>query len=160
MDLPSSGVPQIMVWREAEAIFEKLFAASITAVGGGLYDVVLAQPSPNGALVAGDYISPLTSRATEITQAINDYFDSLGLGEIVDIATDVRGSRAFRRPRPDQGLTYYAGDPILVFIDDALGGTMFNRTLLSISRTTPTIPTTASEGPNGLVSGKIMINAL
>jgi hypothetical protein len=158
--LPSSGVPQLMLWNDEESAFEQLAVASVTDVGGSVYEVTLAPAHTGKTITVGDYVSPYSARLVEISEAIVAYFDSLGLGELVDLTTDMRAARAFRRPRPEQAASYYAGANLATYIEDALGGNLFHRVLSSISQTTPTLPTTVSAGPNGLTAGKLAIYAV
>lgn len=156
--LPSVGTPQIMIWDATRSMFEKLAVVSITPVSGN-YDVVLAR-APESPLVAGAYISPYSARIASLNAGINGYFDSLGPGELVNLATDMRAARAFRRPTPAQENPYRLDTGLLDFIAEALGGQLpSGSSIAAASLYEPTIPTTASEGPNMLVPGKIAVYA-
>lgn len=148
--------PQMMFWDSLSSAFVRLHVNKVVP-STGRYEVSL-HAAPASGIQVGQRISPYTKRHASITAAIEAYFDSLGPGELVDLATDVRASRAFRRPRPEVAAPYTVGAAILTYVSDALGGSL-PATLASVSRTTPSIPATASTGPRFLVPGHIGIYA-
>lgn len=156
--LPSVGVPEIMVWNNGTGRFERLAVVTITAAGGNNYDVVLAS-APVKTLAVGDYISPYTARNESVALGIQGYFDSLGPGEIVNLATDMRATRAFRRPIPQQRFPSDITTEIFEYIKDSIGSPISGSTIGAVSQTTPTIPVNVSQGPGLLVAGKIGIYA-
>jgi len=152
---PTFGTPQLMVWHALTSEFERLNVASVT-LNAGAYDVVLAT-APEVALLAGKWISPYSPRLVALSAGVVAYFDALGPGELVSLASDVRAGRAYRRPRPEVTAPYTVGSALLTYLSDALGGAVSSSRVESLSRTDPTIPATASEGPRLLVPGKFAV---
>lgn len=152
---PITGV-HLMVWNDATSAFERLIVNTVTDVGGGVYHVLLTS-APGKILALGDYISPATNRRDAIAQGANEYFDSLGPGEVVDLTTDVRGSVAFRRPIPSEEFPSRAGQSIITFISEALGSALADAQLDVISVSTPTVPTDPLDGPELIVPGKLNV---
>ncbi len=155
---PSVGVPELMVWNDATSAFERLAVASVTAAGGDNYDVVLAT-APEKTLVVGDYISPYTPRHASIARGVGGYFDSLGPGEVVDLNSDMRAARAFRRPIPQQNFPSSFTSDVVEFIREAIGSAIPGSSIGALSQSAPTLPATVSTGPGLLVAGKIGIYA-
>jgi len=153
--LPVSGIPQLMIWDRARSSFERLNVASVTEITPvSRYDVVLSA-APQASLSVGAVVSPYTSRLTSIASGIISYFDTLGPGEVVDLATDVRATRAFRRPPPDLRYPNQLGAEIVEYIREALGGSLGASSIIYPS-TLYTVPVaTISEGPYFLVPGNI-----
>jgi len=156
---PAGVIPQVMIWDTVLSKFERLNVQSVTAAGGGLYDILLTSAAAT-TIATGVRVSPDSARRIELGQAIEKYFDSLGPGELVDLATDPRAPRAFRRPRPEQEDTYQAGVDIIEFFRQALGGALAHGVIHTLSPTTPSIPATASTGPNMLVPNQIAVYPL
>lgn len=151
---PASTVPQLMVWDDTLSRFERLAVLSVT-LNLGLYDVVLSV-APTKALAVGDYISPYSTRLDAIGKAVESYFDGLGPGEAVDLETDVRAVRAFRRPSTDR-IPSGIDSGLLSHVGEAIGPSLASHTLDSVSVLTPTVPVTISAGPNLLVPGRVAI---
>jgi hypothetical protein len=151
-----SGVtqPSIMVWDDALSRFEEMHVFFASPSGGGLYTISLASPTAK-TLAVGDYISPMTARAGEIAETIEAYFDALGPGELVDLATDPRGHRVFRFPEPNEELPQRAGSAVTGVLQDALGGSLTSAALESISLAVPALPAEPIDGPDGLVLGRL-----
>jgi hypothetical protein len=156
--LPAVGVPEIMVWNEDTSRFERLSVVTITPATGDNYDVVLSA-APEKTLDVGDVISPYTARHEAVAKGIESYFDALGPGEIIDLSTDVRAVRAFRRPIPQQRFPYQITADLLDFVRDSIGSPITGSTIAASSVTTPSTPVTPSQGPNLLVPGKIGVYA-
>lgn len=155
--LPTFGEPQLMVWRAGASSFERLNVKTVTPNAGN-FDVELAiAPSPS--LGPGAWVSPYSPRLVALSAAVNAYFDSLGPGELVALDSDVRAGWAYRRPRPEVAAPYAVGSALLTYVSDALGGAVSSSRVESLSRTSPTIPVTASEGPRLLVAGKVAVYA-
>lgn len=147
--------PRMMIWNEADSRWEELDVDEVTSFGGGEYTVTLA--SPVGFVIAvGDYVSPFTERATLIAETIESYFDGLGPGEVV-ASTDIRFHRAYRFPLPTEEYAQRAGSALGSRISEALGVNAADVVIASISPTTPTIPTTITDGPNQITCGKMAI---
>jgi hypothetical protein len=117
-----------------------------------------ASGDERGALV-GDRLSPYTDRADALAESIEAYFDSLGPGEVVE-KFDPRYARAARQPRPAQQSPMRAGQSLLGYVVQALGGSAADAELTSISRTDPDVPTSATAGPNMVVLGQVSVSPL
>lgn len=155
----NNSTPELMVWHEALSVFERLNVASVTQnISDPLqYDVVLAS-APSFALAVGMFVSPFTYRIAAIAAGIEAYFDALGCGEVVNLQTDMRAPRAYRRPIPDVASPAQVSSEIVEYIRDALGGNLGGSTLDFASITQPSIGS-PSEGPFLLTAGKIGIYA-
>lgn len=155
--LPSgSTAPRIMVWTKSLSRWEELRVTSITDAGGGLFDVVLSSPAV-ATLVVGAFVSPLVRGYKLLGQAVERYFDSLGPGEVVNLTTDPRASRAARFPDPVERYPYRAGSAIVSVLQSALTGSITSGELLAISATVPTVPADPATGPSMLVAGNIAV---
>jgi hypothetical protein len=146
--------PKLMVWDDTLSRFESLAVESVNAATPVTLVVTLLHP-PNKNLAAGDVICPDTSLRDLIGETIESYFDSLGPGEVLNLATDPRGHRALRYPRPNEELPFRAGSSITSWLGDALGFALSNTQLLSISKTAPSIPTSPILGPRLLTVGRV-----
>jgi hypothetical protein len=161
VDLPAGGtVPALMVWDATTSRFEQLQVLSVVVNVGGpnLFDVVLSA-APTKTLAAHDWISPATERADLIDVSIENYFDSLGPGELV-APTDARWHRAFRFPQPTESAPQRAGSSVTSWIGDALGGSLSDATLAAVSVATPPLPADIRNGPKMLVAGRVSLSAL
>lgn len=155
--LPSgSAPPRIMVWTRAVSRLEELRVTSITDAGGGLFDVVLSSPAIR-TLVVGSFVSPLVRGYLLLAQGVERYFDSLGPGEVVDLTTDPRGSRAARFPEPVERYPYRAGSAIVSVLQGALTGSITTGEVLAISTSIPAVPADAATGPGMLVAGHVAV---
>lgn len=146
--------PKMMVWVLSTSRFVALDVLSVTSLGGGSFAVVLNTAQ---ALTAGDYLSPYTARLTLIAETIEEYFDSLGPGEVIDLDTDVRGHRAFRFPEPAEEAPYRAGLAAASRLSDALGSSAADAALPVISQSTPSLPAEVVDGPRLLTLGKFAV---
>lgn len=149
--LPSS-TPSLMVWNVGTSRFEILAVSSVTLSAGTVYDVVLSS-SPVTTLAVGLAISPGASRHATIAGAAEDFFDSLGPGEVVDLSTSTLAADAYRWPSPDEEWPQRVGTGLLTYIRDALGGASTDQDLIAVSVPIPTVPTDPSAGPNRLTLG-------
>jgi hypothetical protein len=156
---PPGVIPRVMVWNDAISRFEELHVASVTAAGGGLFDVSLSA-TPEKTLAVGDYISPATDVADTIGSTIEQYFDSLGPGEVIDLSSDLRRGRAFRFPKPNEEFPQRAGTGLLTFLEDALGVSLADSDQHSISTSLPAVPDDPATGPSLLVAGRVGIYPL
>lgn len=159
--LTGANAPNLMVWNDATSRFEELIVTQIEELTppSTTFQVTLTS-APAKTIAIGDYISPVTDRLLLIAQTIEAFFDDLGPGEIVDLTTDIRGARAFRFPIPGEEFGSRAGATVVTQIIEALGGTVSDGTLESISLTDPTLPTSISDGPNIVTLGKVSIHPL
>ena len=156
--LTAPDAPLMMVWDDALSRFEQLNVLSITDLGGGTFNVVLSV-APAKTLAVDDRISPFTDRLDIIAEAVEEFFDSLGPGEIVS-ATDLRFARAFRFPEPAVEFPLRAGQAIISVLVDALSGVAADAELTRISRNEPDLPANVSDGPNIVTLGRVNIYPL
>lgn len=147
--------PSVMVWNKARTEFEKLSISSITDLGSSTFHFLLTAP-PSFTIGSGDWISPSMDRRAIVSQAVADYFDALGPGEVVDQVNDVRGGRCTRFPFTDE-IPFRAGAVLANSIIGALGGSTADAELASISLTVPSFPGVMRNGPNMLVPGKFAV---
>ncbi len=155
---PLSDV-HLMVWNALTSSFESLVVDTVQDLGAGAYRVLLDTP-PAKTLVVGDWISPDMARRTALSDSLTAYFDSLGPGEVIDLATDERAVRAFRNPVPSEEYPARAGQSGITFIAEALGAPVSDATLASISLSDPTVPDDPIDGPNLIVVGKFAVYPL
>lgn len=156
---PLGGV-HLMVWDAATSLFVPLPVKLVTDLGAGVYAVELTGPTSSKTLVMGDWISPDMSRRAELTVGVNAYFDSLGPGEVIDLATDERSVRCFRNPVTSEAFPSRAGQSVLTFLGEALGAPVSDSTLASITLSTPSLPADPVDGPKLLVAGNFGVYAL
>ncbi|WP_437759477.1 baseplate J/gp47 family protein [Sorangium sp. So ce1389] len=160
MALPAGvTAPSLMVWNEAASGFEKLLVTSVSSAGSGNYNVTLSSP-PATTIAVGSWISPDIGRRASLSQGITDYFDALGPGELINLASDDRAHRAARFPDPAEEYPYRAGAAIVARLGEALGSAFGDGVLVSMSPATPTVPSEPILGPNLLVAGKVAIYSL
>jgi len=158
-------VPHLMLWDEDKSQFVELDVQSIIHVAASAnYDVVLNAPpvgsSGTTTLIAGQYLSPAMKRHAAVAQAAADYFDGLGPGEAVDLATDVRADRAVRFPEATEESPWRAGQAIVTAVTDGLGSSLSNAFLYSMSQTVPAVPVDIMTGPRKLILGKLGVYEL
>jgi hypothetical protein len=152
---PLSGVG-LMVWDVATSRFAPLNVGTVEDLGGGEYRVLLLSP-PAHAIAVGDWLSPATALATTIAEAIEAYFDSLGPGEVVDLATSTLAARAFRRPVPAEEWPSRAGQSLVTYLAEALGSSAADATLEFVSVTAPTVPSDPIDGPRRVTLGRCAV---
>lgn len=155
---PLSGV-HLMVWDALSSAFESLNVTTVQDLGAGVYRVLLGTP-PTKTLALGDWISPDAARRGTLAAAVTVYFDGLGPGEVIDLATDERSVRAFRNPVPGEEYPARAGQSIVTVIQEAMGSPVSDATLTSISVSTPSLPADPIDGPNLIVAGKFAVYPL
>jgi uncharacterized phage protein gp47/JayE len=143
----------LMVWDALSSTFVPLAVTAVTDIGAGVYRVELAEP-PAKTLAVGDWVSPDMTRRATLAAAVSEYFDGLGPGEIVDLATDERGARAYRNPRPSEEAPARAGQGIITIIAESLGSPVSDATLSPIAVSTPAVPSDPVAGPSLLVAGR------
>lgn len=149
--LPAAGAnaPQMMVWNDDTSSFERLSVASVSLFGTNVYEVALSA-SPSFTLALDHVVSPYTDRDDLIAEAVQNYFDTLGPGEVVNLATDVRGHRAFRWPRTSEAYPQKAGQGIVSLLIEQLGGVASDAELVQASMTAPALPANMTNGPHML----------
>ncbi len=155
---PLVGV-HLMVWDADESRFVELSVTTVEDLGAGVYAVVLGV-EPTKTLAIGDWISPHMVRRDALVTGVNAYFDSLGPGEVIDLANDERSVRAFRNPVPSEEYPSRAGQSVLTFLGEALGTPVSDSTLASISLSTPSVPSDPILGPNLIVAGQFGVYPL
>jgi len=143
----------LMVWDVPTSRFETLNVGTVTDLGAGVYRVQLSS-APSHTVAVGDWISPASLQKDSIAEAVEAYFDSLGPGEVLNLATDPLGARAFRRPMPSEEYPLRAGQSLVTFISEALGSVASDATLTSISAQSPSLPADPVEGPRRITLGK------
>jgi hypothetical protein len=163
--LTGDDVPALMLWNKDDSVgsakpsrWERLDVASVTK--SGVTHTIVLNSQPSFTIATGDRLSPYTDRLTVVAEALEDYFDSLGPGEVVDLTTDTRAARAFRYPTPSQESPSRAGQSMLAVIIEALGGLVPDAELTYISRNEPDLPGDISDGPNIVTLGDVNIHPL
>lgn len=152
--------PSMMIWDEDRSRYEKLEVLSVSYVSGTTYAVVLAA-APTMTIAFGDYVSPYAQRADIIAETIEEYFDSLGPGELIDLAAnDPRAHRAFRFPVPSEEYPQLAGSAVVSFLQDAMGASLVLVILQSISVVAPTLPDDPIDPPSLIVCGKVGVYSI
>lgn len=152
---PLAGV-SLMAWNPATSRFEALDVNTVEDTGAGVYAVLL-NSAPSFTLVVGSFISPDTALRDTIAEGVEEYFDSLGPGEVVTLDTDSRGATAFRRPRPAEEYPQRAGQAMVTFVSDAIQAAAADIQLDVISVATPAVPTDPADGPELLVIGGLNV---
>ena len=154
--LSAPNAPQLMLWNKLLSQFESASVASITDLGGSSFHVLL-NGSPTNGIAVGQRVCPamLDARHAVVSQAIRDYFDGLGPGELFDLANDTRGGRCVRFVPAVEEHPYRAGATVATRVIEALGGSSADGELASISQTVPSYPTNLMLGPNMLVCGHV-----
>ncbi len=153
------SAPSLMLWDVDTSSFESLNVTSVASFGGGEYTVTLSQ-APTATIAVGDYVSPGTARRDQIASACEAYFDGLGPGEVIDLDTDTRASRAFRFPEPFEEWPQLAGSGIATALQDELGVALASADLISMSVTEPALPSDPVVGPSLITLGKLAVYAL
>jgi hypothetical protein len=152
--LSGANAPRLMAWNSDASEFEKLDVASVTFFSGQLYTVAL-NVAPSFTVAEGTVVCPFSELAVSssgqglIPKAMQDYFDALGPGEVVDIENDPRGARAYRWPSPNEESPSEAGQLGISFLTDALGAALSSGTFTFVSHSIPALPTALdSQGPS------------
>lgn len=150
---PLAGV-SLMQWVAATSSFEALDVATVTDDGGGTYTVNL-NTAPATPIAIGTPISPDMAGRDQLAAGVISYFDRLGPGELVDLATDPRGARAFRQPKPSETLPSRAGQSMVATIVETLGAAIADAEVSDISLATPSLPADVVDGPGLVVLGEL-----
>lgn len=154
--------PSLMIWDSATSSFEHLDVQIVLLNSGTTYDVIL-NTAPALTLTTGIRVSPWTELAPTIADTIQEYFDALGPGEVIDVSstsTDPRRARAYRFVVPNEEYPYRAGTGITNDLQEALVGSFVDGLLESVSVAVPAIPADPALGPGLLVAGEMMISPL
>lgn len=155
--LSGSSAPRLMMWDKATSQLEVLAVSSVDdSPGGGDYRVQLSA-APAKTIAVGNHISPETALRTQIREAVETYFDDLGPGEVIDLATDVRADRAFRFPETREENPAEAGQAVLTPLIDALRFAVSNVQMAAMSVTDPGLPSDPSEGPRLITLGHLAV---
>lgn len=160
---PDGVVPQMMVWDEDTSAFVELSVSSISLSSPDHYAIVLAGPPSGHTLAIDDVISPFTEQAPLLASTLTAYADSLGAGEVIDVSAtslDDRRGHAFRWPKPNEQDPPQAGTGVISYLQDALGPTLANTVVESVSVTEPPLPADPIDGPGLLVLGLVGVYAL
>jgi hypothetical protein len=160
LSMSGLNAPHLMLWNENTSAFEELNVASVIHVAASSnYDVVLNAP-PGFTITVGSYVSPSMKRRDALAQAAADYYDGLGPGEAVDLETDVRADRAVRFPEATEEAPWRGGQAIITAISDALGSSLSNAFLHSMTPSVPAVPADIMTGPRKLILGKLGVYEL
>ena len=164
--LSGDDAPAIIIWDETTSRFVDLSILDITVAAGIATVRLTIQPSSPEptvglfTLAVGQPISPATEQDQIIALSFEEFFDSLGPGEVIDLSTSAVGVRGFRFPQPSDSFPQRAGQIIIPFLIDALGGVASSANLDSVSVETPDLPGSISDGPNMVTLGKVSIYPL
>lgn len=158
--LIGENAPRMMLWDANRTRFVEVPAASVEDLGSNEFLVTLTVPFEGFVVEAGQVVSPDTTRRDVIAEALRNYFDELGPGQLFDIDNDPRGGRCVRFPDVTEEYSFRAGTTVATRVIEALGGSAANATLEAISRTEPSYPADLLDGPNQLVLGKVGVYAL
>lgn len=162
--LSGALAPKIMAWDVDTSRFEPLVVGSISHDGVSTATVVLLA-APTMTLVddadpgGGTRISPYTDQHEVIAESFEEYFDSLGAGEIYP-ETDTRYARAARQPRPQDEYPMRAGQALVGVLLNNLGSAAADAQLTWVSQATPAQPNNVSDGPELLVMGHVNLYPL
>lgn len=163
--LTGDDAPDMMLWDVETSRFIELDVASV-AVAASIATVVLnvQPPAADGdglfTLAVGQRISPLTDQAETIAVSFEDFYDSLGPGELLNLSSSALGARGFRFPVPSDSFPQIAGQIIIPFLIEALGGIAPSANLDSATIETPSLPGAISDGPNMVTLGEVNVYPL
>ena len=164
--LLADEAPSLMLWDETTSRFVELEVAQVALAGNlATVDLVVQPDSPEPTtglltLVTGMSISPGTDRNETMALSFESFFDSLGPGELIDLQVSALGARGFRTPVPSDSFPQRAGQIIIPFLIDALGGVASSANLDAITREAPDLPGSISDGPNMVTLGKVNVYPL
>lgn len=155
--LEGANAPQMMVWDDGRSRFEQLDIQKVEDTGPTIK--ITLNSAPVKTLAVGDRISPFTDRLDVIGEAIERSFDSLGPGEVV-ADTDSRADRAARFPATEDEFPTRATQQVAAEVVESLGGVASAGELSRISRTTPDLPVSVTDGPSMVTLGKVNLYPL
>jgi uncharacterized phage protein gp47/JayE len=158
--LVAGVLPEMMIWNPAASAWERLHVATVIGPAPNWVITLQTGSAVSFTVQVGDRVSPHTAQAELISDTLTAYFDELGPGEVVDLATDARGGRAFRHPTPAEGYPSQANTTAVTRLLDALGAIASNVSLIAISRMDPDLPGSVSDGPNQVTLGRVTLAPL
>jgi uncharacterized phage protein gp47/JayE len=153
-ELLGVNAPSIMAWNPGESRFERLLVSKMTQ--GTDQVTVELSTDPDVEIVVGTRISPYTALLGTIAISLEDYFDSLGPGEVVD-TDDTRYHRAMRFPSTSDQYPSRAGQALISDLIQALDNAASDAELESISRSAPDVPADIIDGPNQVILGEVNV---
>jgi hypothetical protein len=159
--LVGAAAPQLMLWNPLTSRFSLLSISSVQDLGGSSFRVIL-NASPGFTVAAGQRVSPAIDAARHpiVASAIEQYFDTLGPGELFDLQNDPRGGRCVRFPSVQEDKPSRAGAVIATRVIEALGGASADGVLADMSLTQPSYPTNLVLGPNMITCGHVGVYEL
>jgi hypothetical protein len=167
--LVGASAPGLMAWNAEISRWAQLDVASVTDSAPGLttprdFTIQLnSQPTlydadgrerATPAVHVGDAISPATDRAEAIATTVENYFDTLGPGQLMP-SYDRRYLRAQRQP--DQSFPSKLSTSGLLEYVGAVLGLGVDVQIASVSRTEPDLAANAVDGPCMLVLGNVTV---
>lgn len=164
--LVGAAAPRLMLWDQTRSRFAVCSVASIQDLGSSVYRVLLnAAPTVNDTPVTvttGQRVSPAMdeSRQPIVAKAIEEYFDTLGPGDLFDVQNDPRGGRCVRFPSLQEDKPARAGAVLATRVIEALGGASSDALLAGMSVTQPSYPTNLVLGPNMITCGHVGVYEL
>lgn len=163
--LTGDNAPNMMLWDVDTSRFIELDVASVTTAANIATVVLNVQPTDADGtglftLAVGQHISPLTDQDETIAISFEDFYDSLGPGELLNLGTSTLGVRGFRFPTPSDSFPQIAGQIIIPFLIDALGGIAPSANLDSTTVETPSLPGAISDGPFMVTLGEVNVYPL
>lgn len=163
--LSGDNAPRMMLWDVDTSRFIELDVASVSVAASVATVVLNTQPTQADGtglftLAVGQRISPLTDQNETIATSFESFYDSLGPGELLDLGSSPLGARGFRFPTPSDSYPQIAGQIIIPFLIDALGGIAPSANLDSATVASPSLPGAISDGPNMVTLGEVNIYPL
>jgi hypothetical protein len=153
----SSAEVHLMVWDVPTSAFLSIPVQTVTDLGAGIYRVQLSAPLAGHTFAVGDWVSPDMLRRDTLAAAVVRYYDGLGPGEVIDLTTDDRAGRAYRNPVPSEQSPSRGGQSIVGVITEALGSSVTDAAMVSLSPSVPAVPADPITGPSLLVPGKFAV---
>ena len=149
--------PSLMAWNATTSRFEVLDVASVTYVSASRWRVTLASP-PTTAITTSTFISPGNARHKQVAEAVEQFFDSLGPGDLI-ASDDPRYARAARFPAPDIRYPTRVGQTVVPWLVAYLGGSLSDASLRVSSQSAPSVPSEVDimDGPKLLTLGRVSI---
>lgn len=155
--LQGADAPQMMVWDDGRSRFEQLDVQQVEDTGPTIK--ITLNSAPVKTLAIGDRISPFTDRLDVIGEAIEQFFDSLGPGQVV-ADTDTRAERTVRFPATEDEFPIRVTQQVASDVVEALGGVASAGELSNASRNVPDLPVNVTDGPSMVTVGKVNLYPL
>lgn len=153
----SSSDVHLMVWDVPTSALLAIPVQTVTDLGAGIYRVQLSAPLAGHTFAVGDWVSPDMLRRDTLSAAVVRYYDGLGPGEVIELATDDRAGRAYRNPVPSEQSPSRGGQSIVSALTEALGSSVTDAALVSLAPSVPAVPADPITGPSLLVPGKFAV---